>query len=249
MLCFHGFGMHGKQFRLLEEQLGHLYTFWGFDLFFHKDTQLKDQSLRRIKKGLERSELVEMITGFCEHAHIDRFSVLGYSIGTHYATAIVEELPARIDEYIVAAPASLQPGKLVRFFSKTMVGNKLLEKLMMSEKAVLNIINLLKRTGIIDAGGRNILHKEVGTPELRFALYACFTYLRCLDTNEPELIRALNDNNIKSIFIFGNYDKTYLPSIGKAFFRKITPTEIILLDEGHELINQNFANRLTHSLA
>ena len=51
MLCFHGFGMHGKQFKLLTAQLGERYTFWGFDLFFHKETQLKDQSLATVKKG------------------------------------------------------------------------------------------------------------------------------------------------------------------------------------------------------
>ena len=40
MLCFHGYSMHGKQFNLLEEHLGESYTFYGFDLFFHKETVL-----------------------------------------------------------------------------------------------------------------------------------------------------------------------------------------------------------------
>ncbi|RYE16941.1 MAG: alpha/beta hydrolase, partial [Sphingobacteriales bacterium] len=29
MLCFHGFGMHGKQFTSLEPSLGKKYTFYG----------------------------------------------------------------------------------------------------------------------------------------------------------------------------------------------------------------------------
>src|ERR1700749_4801027 len=49
MLCFHGYGMHGKQFISLEPALGQKYTFYGFDLFFHKETKLKDQSLNTIK--------------------------------------------------------------------------------------------------------------------------------------------------------------------------------------------------------
>ena len=248
MLCFHGFGMHGKQFRIVEKQLGEKYTFWGFDLFFHKETKLKDQSLARMKKGLKRSELVEMILEFCKLEQIEKFSVLGYSMGTHYATAIVEELPERINEYIVVAPASVQPGNLARFFSKTMVGNKLLEKLIISQKVVVSLISLLKWSKIIDETGRKILHNEVGTPELRFALYSCFTYLRCLDTNEPQLIQALETYKIKSIFVFGMQDKMYLPRIGKKFFAKFTPTEIILLNEGHEMINAQFANRLAKSL-
>ena len=138
MLCFHGFGMHGKQFRCLENTLGDQYTFWGFDLFFHKETTLKDQTLDTVKKGLLKNELSQLMQDFCTYEHIEKFSVIGYSMGSHYATALVELLPERIHEYIVVAPSSLDPGMLVRFFGKSRTGNTLLEKLMLSEKAVYN---------------------------------------------------------------------------------------------------------------
>lgn len=249
MLCFHGFGMHGKQFKLLADQLGHQYTFWGFDLFFHKGTQLKDESLATIKKGLKKKELAALIAAFCKHEGIEFFSVIGYSMGSHYATAIVEELPLMVNEYIIAAPSSINPGMMIRFFGKNKAGNKLLEKLMLSEKAMVNIINFCKLLRLIDGKGRDILHKEVVTYELRFALYACFTYLRFLETNEEKLIQLLTAHQIKSIFIFGRYDKMYLPAIGKEFFAKYKPAEVLVLDENHEMINQNFVNRLMASLS
>lgn len=248
MLCFHGFGMHGKQFKLLTNQLGHQYTFWGFDLFFHKETRLKDESLDTVKKGLQKTELAAMVLAFCKHAGISSFSVIGYSMGSHYATAVVEELPAMVREYIIAAPSSINPGALIRFFGKNRMGNKILEKLMLSEKAMTRIISFFKWLRFIDTTGRDILHKEVGTPELRFALYACFTYLRLLETDEDKLIRLLNLYKIKSIFIFGKRDKMYLPDIGKKFFSKFKPDEVIVLDENHEMINLNFVNSLAQSL-
>jgi len=248
MLCFHGFGMHGKQFKLLADQLGHQYTFWGFDLFFHKETQLKDQCLSTVKKGLRKSELATMILSFCRHEQIDSFSVIGYSMGSHYATTIVEELPGMVNEYIVVAPSSVNPGALIRFFGKNKAGNKMLEKLMLSEKAMTRVIRLVKWLRLIDATGHDILQKEIGTPELRFALYACFTYLRLLETDEAQLIKHLGSYQIKSIFIFGRHDKMYLPAIGKQFFAKFEPSEVIVLDENHEMINPNFVNRLANSL-
>lgn len=248
MLCFHGFGMHGKQFKLLEASLGHQYTFWGFDLFFHKETRLKDQTLATVKKGMQKAELAAMILAFCKHEQISAFSVIGYSMGSHYATAVVEELPAMVREYIIAAPSSINPGMLTRFFGKNKAGNKILEKLMLSEKAMSRIINFFKWSRFIDATGRDILQKEVGTSELRFALYASFTYLRLLETDEDKLINLLNLYKIKSIFIFGRYDKMYLPRIGKKFFSKFKPDEVIILDENHEMINLNFVNRLAQSL-
>ncbi|RZK43588.1 MAG: alpha/beta hydrolase [Pedobacter sp.] len=248
MLCFHGFGMHGKQFRVLEETLGHKYTFYGFDLLFHKQTTLKDQSISTIKKGITKKQLAEVIIAFCEHEHIGRFSVIGYSMGTHYATGVVEELPERVNEYIVAAPSSLNPGFLIRFLGTTKVGNKLFEKLILSEKATLGLLNTVRRLRIIDDVVRDILFNEVSTPELRYAMYGCFTSLRRFETNEEQLIKAFENYSIKSIFIFGERDKNYLPSIGRAFFKKYQPSEIIVLEENHEMINQNFASTLARVL-
>lgn len=246
MLCFHGYGMHGKQFISLEPALGQQYTFYGFDLFFHKETKLKDQSLHTIKHNrITKKQLAELIEEFCQYESIDRFSVIGYSMGSHYATVVVEELGNRVDEYIVAAPSSLNPGLLIRFFSKYKAGNKLLEKLSLSEKALIRLLNFTKWLRLIDETGRNILYKEIDTPELRFNFYACFTYLRLLETNEPQLMKTLTENNIRSIFIFGNRDIMYPPSIGKAFFTRFKQAEIIILEADHEMIDQNFVSALS----
>lgn len=248
MLCFHGYGMHGKQFAVLESTLGQQYTFWGFDLFFHKLTQLADESLTRVKSGLQKKELANLITEFCAQAGIGRFSVIGYSMGTHYATAVVEELPERVDEYVVAAPSSINAGRLVAFITHNPVGNYLLAKLMLSEKAVLHMLTLLQKTRVIDETARQILNKEFGTPRLRFAFYASCTYLRLLETDESRLIEVLNRYPIKSIFIFGRRDKMYLPAIGKKFFAKFRPYAVLELDENHEMINANFAAALAQLL-
>ncbi|RCH53648.1 alpha/beta hydrolase [Mucilaginibacter hurinus] len=245
MLCFHGFGMHGKQFRLLENTLGQKYTFYGFDLFFHKETKLRDESLTTIKKGITKKELAALITDFCRHIKTERFSVIAYSMGTHYATAVTEELGNLIDEYIVAAPSSLNPGALVAYFSKSVAGNKLLEKLVLSEKALINMLNIAKWLRLIDGPGRQILYNEISTAQLRFNFYACFTYLRFLETDKAKLIRTLTDNKIRSIFIFGKRDRMYPPSIGRNFFPKLKHAEVVLLDANHEMINGEFISKLS----
>jgi pimeloyl-ACP methyl ester carboxylesterase len=244
MLCFHGFGMHGKQFIALEPNLGNKYTFWGFDLFFHKATRLKDQSLNTIKTGLTKKQLADFIMEFCNAHNIQRFSVVGYSMGTHYATAIVEELPEMINDYILAAPASINPGNVLRFFSRGKFGNRIIEKVSLSENAMFNLLKLLRKVRIIDAEGYRILLKEIETHELRFNLYANLTYLRFLLTDERKLIHALNSYSIRSVFIFGQRDSAYPLKMGKTFLAQIKNAEVFNLDEGHELINKRFAKVL-----
>jgi len=245
MLCFHGYGMHGKQFKLLETMLGERYTFYGFDLFFHKETKLHDQSLAAVKKGITKAELAALITDFCADKSINRFSVIGYSMGTHYATAITEELSSRIDEYIVAAPSCLNPGALITFFSKSKTGNKILQKLALHEKFLLRTLKLFKRVKAIDDEAYQILFNEIATTELRFNFYACFTYLRFFETDEERLSQALAQQNIKSIFIFGKKDKTFPPTIGGAFIARLKQADTIILNEGHEMIKRDFVTQLS----
>ncbi|HEY8781757.1 MAG TPA: alpha/beta hydrolase [Mucilaginibacter sp.] len=248
MLCFHGYGMHGKQFKILESTLGSKYTFYGFDLFFHKETKLKDQSLPTIKKGISKKELAALFADFCKHEKIERFSVIGYSMGTHYATIIVEELAPMVSEYIVAAPSSLDPGSLIPFFSKNKTGNKILEKVALNKSALTGMLKLFKRLKFINNEDYKVLYNEIGTPDLRFNFYACFTYLRFLETDEPRLLQVLKEQKIKSIFIFGKSDKSFPPGIGDAFIAKLKQAEVIILNEGHEMIKKGFVNSLTDLL-
>ena len=246
MLSFHGYGMHGKQFKLFEpEPIASKYTFYGFDLFFHKETKLKDQNIDTIKKGLSKKALAGLIEAFCQHEQIGRFSVIGYSMGTHYATTVVEEMPDRVDEYVVVAPSCLNPGSLTKFFSKNKTGNKLLEKLAISKKALLNTLKLGKRLGFLDQTGYDILSKEFGTDELRFNFYACFTYLRFLETDEPKLLQVLEKHHIRPIFIFGKNDSMYPPKIGNRFIARSKNAEVIILDDDHDMINSNFSAKLS----
>lgn len=248
MFCFHGYGMHGKQFKILEPILGDKYTFYGFDLFFHEGTKLKDQSLAAVKRGISKKELATLINDFCIAHQIEKCVVIGYSMGTHYATAITEELPNLITGFIAVAPSCLNPGMLVKGLSKYNLGNLLLEKLVLSKKALTNMLNFCKRMRFIDQIGYDILNKEIATPELRFSLYASFVYLRFLKTNEEKFINSLKQHQQKPIFIFGKRDVMYPPKIGNSFFKKIKSAQLIILDENHEMINENFAKELTHAL-
>jgi len=245
MLCFHGYGMHGKQFRILEAQLGEKYTFYGFDLFFHKETRLVDQSLNHIKRGISKIELARLFTEFCDHENIERFSVIGYSMGTHYASVMVEELAHRINEYIVAAPTAFNPGVLVRFFSTNKFGNKMLEMLAFSDKAILHFLNFYRKLRLIDSKNHEILLKEIGTRALRFNFYASLTYLRFLDIDPRRLEHGIQQHQVKSIVVFGKHDKMYPEKIGNFLIPKLKSAKVIVLDENHELINKNFADTLS----
>lgn len=248
MFCFHGYGMHGRQFKVLEETMGDQYTFYGFDLFFHKKTVLRDQSVAAVKKGISKVQLADLFKDFCKEAGVDRFSIIAYSMGSHYATSLVEEIPEHINELFIAAPSSLKPGKIITFLSGNRMGNKVLERMALSSNSMPRLLSLLKKTKIIDQKGYDILFKEVASPELRFSFYACASYMRFLTLNADKFIAKLNQHQIKSVFIFGERDKNYPPAIGKDVILKIDQAKQLVINENHDMINLNFANVLSRLL-
>lgn len=245
MFCFHGYGMHGRQFKVLEKTMGEQYTFFGFDLFFHEKTVLRDQSVAAVKKGISKGQLADVFKDICRETGVDRFSMIAYSMGSHYATSLVEEMPEYIDELFIAAPSSLKPGKIITFLSRNRIGNKVLERMALSNNSMPRLLSVLKKIKIIDQKGYEILFREVASPELRFSFFACASYMRFLTLNAGKFITKLNQHQIKSVFIFGERDKNYPPAIGNTIIPKINLARKYVIDENHDMINAKFANVLS----
>lgn len=244
MLCFHGYGMHGKQFQILEERFGQEYTFYGFDLFFHKQTKLHDQSVKHVKKGISKSEFCEIIKAFCSAHSINRFSIIGYSLGTHYATVLAEQESHRIDNVFLIAPSFLKILPVFQILSKNPIANLAFRKLFLSKRGVWFTLKMCYKSGFLDRKSYHILSKEMATPQLRFDFYANVTYLRYLQPTKIELIKSLNDNNVKCFFIFGSRDKIYPESIANDLIPKIKFATKRNLDEDHDLVNVNLPENL-----
>ncbi len=248
MFCFHGYGMHGRQFKLLEESLGERYTFYGFDLLFHKQTKLIDQSLKAVKRGIPKQELARLFRTLCLEAGIDRFSIIAYSMGSYYASTLVEEIPEMISEVFLAAPSSFKPGWIISFLSRNKIGNKILERLALSDKGMHSLLSVLRRVHLIDQKAYDILFKEIATGELRYSFYACVSYMRFLKLDDQKFINNLNHHHIKSMFIFGERDKSYPAKIGQGIIPKITLAQELIINENHDMINANFAQTLASFL-
>ncbi len=198
-----------------------------------------------MKRGISKAQLADLFKDFCNEAGVDRFSIIAYSMGSHYATSLVEDMPQHIEELFIAAPSSLKPGKILTFLSGNRIGNKVLERMALSDTSMSRLLSVLKKIKIIDQKGYDILFKEVGTPELRFSFYACASFMRFLTINAEKFIANLNQYQIRSVFIFGERDRNYPPAIGKAIIPRIKLARQLVIDENHDMINLNFAQAIS----
>lgn len=244
MLCFHGYGMHGRQFKVLEHEFGDTYTFYGFDLFFHKQTAIRDLSLANLKRGITKAEFCELMLAFCKQEAINDFSMMAYSLGTNYAIIMAESRQFKIDTVFLIAPAFLKIPPIVKVLAKNGLANFCFRKLFLSENGVGALLNVAKAIGIVDAQGYEILKAELATKELRFTFYATVTYLRHTQPNLKDLVQVLNEQNRKTVFIFGKRDQLFPQHIADNLIAKLNTTKKVILDEDHDLVNANLANHL-----
>ncbi len=103
LLAFHGFGQSQHYFSSLATSLEKNYTVYSFDLFYHGRSHWPDS-----EQPLSKEFWKEMITAFLQEQQIDRFSLVGFSLGGKFVLATLEALPERTDEILFIAPDGIR---------------------------------------------------------------------------------------------------------------------------------------------
>ena len=244
MLCFHGLGMHGKQFTVLEKELGDEYTFYGFDLFFHKETVLNNNDLSLIKKGISKADLTALFVDFCMQEQIQRFSIMSYSMGTFYAAALMQYIPNRIEEAFMIAPTILKTPRVLDFLANNTLANLFFEKLLLSENGLKALLKTCLKLRVVDKNNYEILYREIATAQLRFNFYANVTYLKHLDVHYRQLADSINSAGIACYFIFGVRDKSIPPRTAGKLLPMLSTAKKIIVDEGHDLVTSRLTKKI-----
>jgi pimeloyl-ACP methyl ester carboxylesterase len=246
MLCFHGYGMHGKQFSVLAGLLGEQYTFYGFDLFFHKETKLIDQSFAHLKRGISKLDFAGLMADFCVHEAIGRYSLMSYSMGTHYATALAETDSAHIDQLFMLAPSFLKIFRPFQVMSMNPIANFAFRKLFLSQQGIKITLDVCKKLKLIDQKSHLILSAEMATVALREAFYANVTYLRHLQISEGDWVKTLNAHHVACFFIFGARDRMYPNNLADQVMAKLNSATKLTIDEDHDMVNSNLPAAIQH---
>lgn len=248
MLAFHGFGMKGTQFSVLEQAFAERYTIYSFDLFFHGQTELLDNSLSLIRKGLSSADFASQIAEFIRVIDTEKVSLLSYSMGALMAFSIIEHLPGKVNNAFFIAPDGIRPNKLLQIGSRNPIVNKIFYKMVYSPKTVAFILDNLLKYRYIDQSLHRILQGEFGTEATRLTCYQAITYHARLRFKKKKLASAINKHRISTYFYFGKTDRLFPPSIGYEFCALLENTSLHVFDTGHELVNKDLEEFIMRQL-
>lgn len=235
VIAFHGFGQDGFAFLPVAIQ-NPKYTIYSFDLPFHGDTIIRNPS-----HSLRRKEVIELIQKLIDHASIERFSLMGYSIGAKLLFPILEVFHLQIEKVWLLAPDGIK----LNFWYRAATGTRLMRQLFrtaLQNYKVLKVFgNLTPSINVMDKSTILFAMKSIDTKEKREQVYYIWTYLRKLKLNSLAVANKLNETKTLIYFILGERDRMIPESIIEPFSKILHSHQVITLVCGHQKLIGNFA--------
>ncbi len=237
LIAFHGFGQDRNIFLSWSQKLKSQYKILALDLFFHG-------SSTRNSERLSKTEWNEWLDLILEKEQINRFSVLGYSLGGRFAicTAILKS--DQIDELTLIAPDGifLTPWyKLV-----TTPGLRLfLKYLLLRSDRLEQLIKINKRTKLVNAYVADFVQKEMGDEENRKRIYLSWNCFKYLGYTKKELAATFGKAKFNRKIILGSKDYVIHPKDISPIIENMGSFQVHILPlKHHQLIKPEVADYL-----
>ena len=236
LLAFHGYGQSSAYYEPMEQALGSDYTIYAFDLFFHGRSHLHKHDT-----PLEKGFLRELIAHFLVKQQLERFSLMGFSMGGKFALTLVECMPERIDELFLIAPDGIKtnfwyniatyPGWLQQLFKRTVVKPELF----------FGLLRMLDKYNMVHKSMLRFAHYQMDSTPKRLRVYRSWVGFRELNFDIRKIVQLLNRHQVPVTMFVGEYDQIIAPKRVAVFVDALEKGELVVLKTGHSYLLQDVA--------
>lgn len=234
LFAFHGYGMDGRQFQVLEASLCQDYQIVGFHLPYHKDGPMEDEGwLLEVKVTIE--ELLESY-------EVDELSFAGYSIGCKVVLSLLPDFRGRVRAVHLFAPYGLTRNPYL-WLLESRFGKWLFRSLVKSNWPG-RIISGAYQMKLIADEDHQILQSELDAPEKRRNL--CET-MRMMSELSPDIrqIAEIFDQVARSEehpgvrLVFGKHDPIFARKKLTSEVANCASVEVLEVDAGHWMMTKD----------
>lgn len=202
ILLFHGFGQDNTIFNSLINELGDRFTLYSFDLFFHGQSKwLLDET------PLSKIFWKELLGQFLIKNNIEKFSLIGFSLGGKFALACLEGYPARINSIVLIAPDGIKTNFWYSLATYPLALRSLFKSMIIKPGRFLSFVKLARLLKLADAGIIRFAKSQMDTEEKRKRVYYSWIVFRMLKFDMNDLAAIINTHKIQLMVIIGKFDK------------------------------------------
>jgi len=235
-LAFHGFGQTSMVYAPLAAALGDVYTIYAIDLFLHGDSKRADSTY------LATEDWCDCINAFLVEQQIDRFTVMGYSLGGRFALVLVECFASRLDMLVLMAPDGIRFSRWYGLATQSTIGRALFGLAMRHLPVLHRVGRGLIGLRLLRPSLLRFAEVSLATPEQRQLVYDAWTQFRRIKPNLPRIADALTRYKVPAQLIVGSYDQIVPASYLLPLTRLLAQYTLTQLPTGHNrLIDKSAA--------
>lgn len=240
LFAFHGYGMDGCQFRILEQSLNRRYHIIGFHLPYHNNGPSGHQNWITGVKAEIKKILIQHKT--------ENFSLAGYSVGSKVSLSLMEEFQHQLKEIYLFAPYGLENHWGLSFVTQSL-GNAFF-RLIVNTSIPEKIMKLVKFLRIIDEEHHQIIHRELLSKNKRKSLCKTLKMAGELKITTEKLPEILNVNDIKCTIIYGKDDVLFpYNKRNTGILNQLNSSYVDEISEGHWMVTRKLDQALANNFA
>ncbi len=233
LLLFHGFGQNHHVFEQWVTALSKEYSLYAFDLYFH------GQSTWPGRVALEKNDWKEIIQLFLKQEKIERFAVLGFSLGGKFAMTAAEAFPEKILKLYLLAPDGIKTSIWYSLATYPIAVRYLFRSMILKPGRLHALAKVFRSLRIVDKGILRFVESQMDTEEKRRRVYYSWVYFRHLKFHLSNLANILNSHQIPVIMIAGKYDKVIEAKNMNRLLRHLNNHRFEIIEAGHNDLIKN----------
>ncbi|MCO6495399.1 MAG: alpha/beta hydrolase [Bacteroidetes bacterium] len=236
VVAFHGYGKDAQSFKIWENKLDSA-TFLSISLFEHGESKWNES------RKFSKDDFINIISELIRFLGLQKKPIvpLGYSIGARYAIALSIFFPQNILGCIVLAPDGFSTVDMVRLSSKISFLKRIIIRY---PGIVLHALTLGYYFNLFSRSAMNFFKSKFDTEAKRIMLFNVWKHADAISVKRLVVADFFNSHKLPFFCVIGIHDEIIHPGKLYSIKKQIKNMQVIEVDEGHSLVNNNMANRI-----
>lgn len=247
LFCFHGFGRNAGDFLAFENSLASHYQIISVNLFHHGNSFFPEGRLAN--KPMTFDELSHFFNALRKQEKVERFSLMGYSLGGKVALTLAQLFTPELDALYLAAPDGIKANPWYYFASQTKLGQTLNKKSISNPWIFDWFMKGSSALGLANKKQARFAQSNMLSEQKRQQVYNIWMTHRKIKPKLEVLERQLKFHEVNTLVFVGKFEKVIPVVPVKNFVERLGEYgSYVELDSGHqinfEMLGELIKNRL-----
>ena len=247
LLAFHGFGQQASIFSNISPALENKFTVYACSLFYHGGSKIPDYV--RDGEPLPPEFLKEGVLEFCRQNNIEKFSLMGYSLGGRLVLKLLEMIPEKINALLLLAPDGVKKSRWYYFATNHFIGRRLFKRVVYKPKLFFSLVKIFRATGIIKEKMQKFIFSQFYDTQNRLKVMHVWNTYSIITPSVRKVKATIKEHHIKTLIFTGMYDPVLNEEIGHILQIGLEEeVKWIKMKAGHDLLKPAYADIIKNEL-